>query len=356
MDFLFGWAEWAFKKVKNFFFPDDAQHVQAAMQTLSERLFSRTEAQDWLKRSGWSACADAVSAMRTPATREAAIFDAIDSFYQCGDDAAKIQERLTCNGLNDGTATRSYILNSGPGSMGQGKSNHQAILLVDEGVSPPRVTLAFRGMNPTTESLGVGLGLAQAAFGNKASGFQREADLFWQSAGPDVQRLIAEVSARTGVAPDITVAGHSYGADAAARMIPKLAGFVPKVQLHYIGYGGIQSLTRAERDAMQAACADAVQYMATSDPVQGIGFGYALGEKRRVPSSAGHVDYHPTGNVASLMDAVREALWRDPKHAEAMAGKIVADFNRDGDATMAQLAAMATQTPRPGASAQASGI
>lgn len=346
MDFLLGWAEWAFTKVKNFFFPGDEQHVQAAMQTVSEKIFASKTAQDWLKSSGWNACENVVSAMRNPATRPAAIFDAINSFYQCNDDAAKIQERLSCHGLNDGTTTRSYILNSGPGSLAQGQSNHQAMLLVDEGTSPPRITLAFRGMNPWSESIGVGLGIAQAAFGQQASGFQREADLFWQSAGPEVQRIISEVSARTGNAPEITVAGHSYGADAAARLIPKLAQIVPKAQLHYIGYGGIQSFTRAERAAIQAACADAVQYMASSDPVKGLGFGYSVGEERDIPSNAGHVDYGPTGNVASLMDVLQEMMRRDPKHAEALASKVVADFQRDSAATMNELAALAAQTPR----------
>ncbi|MFM9889281.1 MAG: hypothetical protein ACKVOE_01355 [Rickettsiales bacterium] len=354
MDFLFGWAEWAFTKVKNFFFPGDEQHVQAAMQTVSEKIFSSKQAQEWLKSSGWSACENVVASMRNPATREAAIFDAINSFYQCNDNAAKIQERLACHGLNGGTTTRSYLLNSGPGSIGQGKSNHQAMLLVDEGASPPRITLAFRGMNPFSESIGVGVGLAQAAFGNKAEGFQREADLFWQSAGPEVQRIIAEVSARTGAAPEITVAGHSYGADAAARMIPKLAQIMPKTRLHYIGYGGIQSFTRAERDQIQAACTSAVQYIASSDFVKGLGFGYTVGEQRNIPSNAGHADYGPTGNVASLMEALQDMMQRDPKHVEALANKVVADFKRDSTATMNELAALAAQIPRSGTVSQTS--
>lgn len=343
MHMLFGWFERICGKIKNFIFPDDAAHVQAAMEKVSKKIFASQQAQEWLKNSGWSACEDVVSALRNPATRDAAVYDAINSFYQSGNHAEKVLARLNEHGLNDGRATHAIVLNSGRGSVGRGKSDHQALLLIDEGVSPPRITLAFRGMNPFSETIDVGMGLTQAALGKSAGVFQHEADLFWKSAGPEITRAIADVRARTGSTPEITVAGHSYGADAAARMLPKLADIVPKSSLHYIGYGGIQSFTRKECDAIQAICADAVQYMATSDPVRGLGFGYSFGEKRNIPSNAGHCDYRPTGNVASLMDAVRDALWRDPKHAEAMANKIVADFRHDRNGTMAQLAAMATR-------------
>lgn len=338
MDFLFGWIRTGFQNIWDYFFPTDASRVRHAVQDVTQEVLASDEAQAWLKRSGWSSCENAVAAMRNPATHEAAVFDAIDSFYQCHDNAAKMLERLTCHGLNDGNVTRAYILNSGVGSIGRSESNHQALLLVDEGVSPPKVTLAFRGMNPLTDSLTVSAGMIQAAFGHKAEGLEQQADLFWQGAGPDIQRILAEVAARhPGATPEITVAGHSYGADGAGRTLLKLARTVPKAQLHYIAFGPIQSFTEAERDQVTASCQDAVQYMANSDWVQYVGYGYTIGEKREIPSSAGHVDYGPTGNVVSLMAAVQEMMLRDPKHADALAKQVINGFKHDADATMIQL-------------------
>lgn len=335
-------------------FSDDTGKVRNAMSAVSNHIFSTRQARDWLQRSGWNACGDVCAAMRNNNTRDAAIFDAINSFYQSGDDAGRMLQRFTENGLNNGTTTRTYIINSGEGSIGRSDSNHQAILMVDESQSPPIITLGFRGMNPLREGLGVVGGMISAAFGRSSSSYERQAALFWQGAGPDIQRIIGEAQARNpDVAPQINVAGHSYGADGAARMIPHLAQIVPPESLRYVGYGNIQSMTKEERDGIWQILGGeragrATYYMSNHDWVRLSGWAYTLGTRRDIPSGAGHVDYAPTGNVAALMSGLQAQMERDPSRAREIANRIIAEFDRDSGRAMSELASYTSSPPSGG--------
>ena len=351
--FLIDWAKSAFSWIYDKLTTDDAERVENAYHTLEETIIGSPAMCEWLKRSGWKASGgDALAAMRNPLTRDAAIFDAINSFYQADDNAARIIERFTEHGLNNGTTTRAYVINSGEGSIGQSKSNHQGALLVDESASPPRVTLVLRGMNPTRDWRSPVSGLWDALMGRSSSECQAQADQFWDGAKDDITRIMSEVAARhPGQVLEITVAGHSYGSDAAARLIPKMAAAFPasKDTLQLVGYGAMRSFTRAERDNIMAQLGNdgqrARQYMTRNDWINYAGLGQIVGTERDIPIDAGHLGYDQAGDLQAMMAALHAQMAADPKQAEQRAKALVEQYKRDPNATLASLAAYTSAPP-----------
>lgn len=352
---VFEWLGQLWNWLTGWLNPSDQQHIAHAVDILNKGMFSDNEAQAWLKRSGFDGCGkDLALAIRQPATRDAAIYAVIDHFYQCHDDAGQMLQRLAAEGLNNGSTTHSYIMNCGPGSIGQGSSNHQAILVVDESAEPPMVTLAFRGVHPLTDFTSPVSGMLDALGGRQAANCQQEADRFWQDAHADIARIMAEVSARHGgKMPQIHLAGHSYGADAAARMVPSFIAQFPGCgdTLDLTGYGAIQTFTKKERDAIFAMLGNdgerARQYMTRGDIIQHVGVAYTVGEERRLPIDVAHTDYQQAEGLEAMMDALRESMRQDPKHAEARARELVESYKRNPDSVLAELAAYAG-TPAEG--------
>lgn len=325
-------------------FSDGPGKVRRAATRVMERICGSPESRELLERSGLGTHTNVSEAMRNPATRDAAVYDVIDSFYQNRDDTPRMMEYLSRHGFNNGRTTHAYVINSGEGSVGRGESRHQAVLITDETQSPPQVTLAFRGMNPMTEGLSVVGGMLRVATGNPSSTIQQDADQFWRSAEPGIRRAIEELQARHPHTPvQVTLAGHSYGADGAARMIPHLTEIVRPEQVRYVGYGGIQSMTREDRDRLtqalgQGGNARATQYMVNNDWVSWAGWGYTMGTRRDLPTNSGHLNYAATGNVTALMAAVEDQMQRTPEQAREIADRLIADLDRDSSGTLARLA------------------
>jgi hypothetical protein len=354
--FLFDWAKRAASWIYDKLTTDDAERVENAYHTLEEAIIGSPAMVQWLKRSGWKATGgDGAAAMRNPLTRDAAIFDALNSFYACGDDPTKMLARFAEYGLNNGTSTHAYIINSGAGSIGQSGSNHQGALLVDETANPPRVTLVLRGMNPTRDWRSPLSGLWDTLWGRSATECQSEADQFWEGAKGDIARIMADVAARhPGQVPVVTVAGHSYGSDGAARLIPKFAQDFPQVQdqLQLVGYGAVRSFTAAERDRIMAILGNdanrARQYMTRNDWINYLGFGQIVGTERDIPIDAGHLGYAQAGDLQAMMAALHAQMAADPKQAEQRAKALVEQYKRDPNATLASLAAYTSAPPEGG--------
>lgn len=354
--FLIDWAKNAFSWIYHTFMPDDATRVENAYHTLEKNIIGSPAMADWLKRSGWHATnGNAAVSMRNPLTRDAAIFGAINGFYQLGNDPTKMLARFTEHGLNNGTTTHAYIINSGAGSIGQSSSNHKAALLVDETVEPPRVTMVVRGVNPWRDWQSPASGLWNALWGKTASECQAEADKLWDGAKDDITRIMGEVAARhPGQVPVVTVAGHSYGSDAAARLIPKFAQSFPqsKDTLELVGYGATRSFTAAERDAIMEILGKdgnrARQYMARNDWAKNLGLGVMVGVARDIPIDAGHMGYDQAGDLQAMMAALHAQMAADPKRAEARAQALVEQYRRDPNAVLASLAAYTTAPPEGG--------
>lgn len=355
--FLINWISGAFSWVVDKFTTSDEERVRAAYESVERTIIESQQLKGWLKESGWRATGgDGVSAMRKSTTRDAAVFGIIEGFYELGDDPAKMLARLKAQGLDNGSSTHSYILNSGEGSIGRSDSNHTAALVVDESAQPPTVTLAFRGMNPASDWQSPTGGLWDTFWGNKAKGCQKEADTFWDGAKGDIARIMREVASRNGgKMPKVVVAGHSYGSDAAARMVPKFIGAFPETRdsIDLVGYGAIQTFTRAERDQIFELLGKdnkrARQYMTRDDIIQDLGFGYIVGEKRSIPIDAGHVHYEDKAtDVAALQEALRELMEKDPKHAEERAKRLVEAYKREPDSVLRELAAYTSAPPAAG--------
>lgn len=348
IDWLRNAASWIYDKLTT----DDAERVDNAFRQVQDVMVETPAMREWLERSGWSATGgNALAAMRNKLTRDAATYGALNVFYETGDDPARMMQRFTEHGLNNGTTTRAYIINSGAGSIGQSSSNHQGALLVDESAQPPRVTVVMRGMNPSRDWFSPISGMWNALMGRSSTECQAQADQFWNGAQGDITRIMGEVAARNpGQVPEITLAGHSYGSDAAARLIPKFAEAFPasKDTLQLVGYGATRSFTRAERDSIMAVLGNdenrARQYMTRNDWIN-MGFGQIVGGERDIPIDAGHLGYAQAGDVQAMLAAVREQMARDPATAETRARALVEQYRRDPSATLASLAAYTSAPP-----------
>lgn len=340
-----------FAWIREHLFPTDAERVAHAAQNIEENIFGSDKALSWLRRSGWSATGgDVAAALRNPDTRDAAIFAAIQNFADCKDCAPEMLRRYTANGLNNGSTTHTYIINSGEGSIGRSNSEHQAVLVVDEGVRPPTVTLAFRGMNPGKDLLSPITGLMDALLGRKAERCQKQVDQFWAGAQGDITRIMNEVATRTGATPQITVAGHSYGTDAAARMVPVLAQAFPQSAptMQMVGFGAMPSFTR--NDAAQIYTllgndpARARQYLARNDWIRGLGRGCFVGAERDIACRTGH-EYKESSQLEAMMAVLERQMAADPRHAEANARKLVEEFKKHPESVLQTLAAYTAAPP-----------
>jgi hypothetical protein len=350
--FLIEWATSALSWIWDKLTTDDEERVENAYRRVESALVDTPAMRNWLERSGWKATGgDVVAAMRNPLTRDAATYGALNVFYETGDDPAKMMAQFTERGLNNGTTTRAYLINHGDDSLGKSDSNHQGALLVDESAAPPRITLVMRGMNPTRDWFSPVSGIWNALLGRSSTECQAQADQFWQGAQGDITRVMNEVAARhPGAAPEITIAGHSYGSDAAARLIPKFAQSFPQYQgqLNLVGYGATRSFTSAERDQIMAILGNddnrARQYMTRNDWIK-TGLGHVVGRERDIPIDAGHLGYDKAGDVQAVLAAVREQLTANPDAAEARARELVEQYRSNPDATLASLAAYAAAPP-----------
>lgn len=359
--FSIEWAKSALSWIWDKLTTDDEERVENAYRRVESALADSPAMRSWLERSGWRATGgDVVAAMRHPLTRDAATYGALNVFYETRDDPAQMMATYTERGLNNGTTTRAYLINHGENGIGKSDSNHQGVLLVDETAAPPRITLVMRGMNPTRDWFSPISGIWNALLGRSSTECQTQADRFWQGAQGDITRIVNEVAARhPGTAPEITIAGHSYGSDAAARLIPKFAESFPhyQEQLNLIGYGATRSFTRAERDQIMAILGNddnrARQYMTRDDWIN-TGLGQIVGRERDIPIDTGHNGYAQASEVQVMMDAVRAQMTRDPATAEARARELVEQYRNNPDATLASLAAYASAPPA-GAIPQATG-
>lgn len=325
----------------------DDERARHARDRVERAIMGSDDAVAWLRQSGWSASGGDVSAaLHNPTTRDAAIFSTIQSFYTENNDAARMMQGFTANGLNNGTTTHSYILQS-PGS------NHRAVMVVDESQSPPVVTLAFRGVQPGINFLAPLTGLVDALMGKQAGACERNAEAFWQGAqGQITEAMNALAQRHPGVSPQVVLAGHSYGSDAAARMVPRMAMAFPQWQQHLslVGYGGTASFTRDEASTIYRVLGSnperARQYRASNDWINNVPGGHLPGERRNMAARTGH-EYSESSELAAMMNALEEQMKRDPRAASDRARQLVDEFRRDPDAVLAQLAAY-TQAPPVG--------
>lgn len=353
--FLIDWARSTLSWIWDKLTTDDEERVENAYRRVEAALADSPAMRTWLERSGWKATGgDVVAAMRNPLTRDAATYGALNVFYETRDDPVKMMQRFTERGLNNGTTTRAYLINHGADAIGKSDSNHQGVLLVDETAAPPRITLVMRGMNPTRDWFSPISGIWNALWGKSSTECQSQAERFWQGAQGDITRIVNEVVARhPGQLPEITIAGHSYGSDAAARLIPKFAEAFPHYQgqLNLIGYGATRSFTTAERDQIMAILGNddnrARQYMTRDDWIN-TGLGKIVGRERDIPIDAGHLGYAQASDMQVMMDAVRAQMTRDPATAEARARELVEQYRNNPEATLASLAAYASAPPAGG--------
>ena len=360
---MFDWIGELWQWVMGWFTTSDQQHLAHAQDIFSQGILDQQATQAWLKQSGFDGCGqDLAAALQRPASRDAAMYAIIGDFYRCKDDPALMLQQLAAQGLNNGSTRHSYIINAGKGSIGQGKSNHQAVMVVDESTSPPTVTLALRGVHPLTDFSSPMGGMWSAMCGDQAKDCQQQADQFWADAQGDISQIIGDVVARHGgQIPQIHLVGHSYGADAAARLVPKFIAQFPecKDSIDLTGYGAIQTFTQKERDAIYAQLGNdgerARQYMTRGDVVQDVGLAYMVGEERRLPIDVSHTNYDQAEGMEALMAALQEQVAKDPQHAETRAREIVEDYKRDPDSLLAQLAAYIAAPPDGGMPAHGAG-
>ena len=341
---------WLWHKI----FPTDESRVAEARDIVEQNIMASPQALEWLEHSGWSATGgDTALAMRNPVTRDAGIFAVIQNFSDSHNDPATMMRNFTANGLNNGTTTHAYVLNMGEGTLGNSRSNQQAVLLVDETTEPPRITLAFRGTDPKlipTSSRDNDLythlmSIVDYVMGRPMRRYEEQSEIFWQGAKGDITRILGEVAARhPGSVPQLTMAGYSYGADAATRMVPRMAEAFPewREQLSLVGFGAMSSFSPAERESIYALLGNdptrARQLMSRNDWIRPwFSINSFVGEEAQLNSSTGHA-YNESTHLEAMMDALQQQMARDPRQAEARARELVAAYRRDPDSVLNDLA------------------
>ena len=380
---------------------DDEERVDAAVDYVENRMIRDGAATDWMVESGWRVTDNNPSeALRNEATRDATVFSFIQNFYNRDDDLDAIMQAYEDQGFNNGSTTHTYFINMGEGSIGLGNSNHNATLVVDESQNPPVISLNFRGMNPTLtgtpdswrgeENSNIFVRLFDMAtyyiFGRMGdtaipewltqlkgvngylgnghiSSYQHQLDAFWEDAGPEVTQIIQDVQARhPGVNPEIILAGHSYGADAAARMVPKIIGAAPELagNVRVLGYGAVSSFTKSERTQIMSLLGNDIervtQYINSNDYLDRIarldpwdnnvlGADEVNGQNsRRIIEGIGpdgH-QYELPARAMAMMEVVEDAIDDNPQTAMQNARAIVDAYQADPTSFLSRLAELTT--------------
>lgn len=362
--------------------------MEQARNYVENRTIRESEAVDWMERTGWdvSAGENGSAALRNPNTRDATVFGMIQNFYNRDHDATAILEAFNAQGFNNGTTTNTYLINMGPDSLARSNSNHEATLVVDESANPPIITLNFRGSNSTGVPAAWREGLegenifmrlfdmatnyifgrmgdsaipewlthfkaASDYLGNgRIDAYQQQADAFWEDAGPEINRIIAEVQARhPGVDPQIILSGHSYGADAATRMVHKIGIDNPSLtgQISLLGFGGISSFTGREQTEIMALLGNdenrAIQYINNNDYLDRVARldpwnNNVVGTRRVIEGIGpdGH-QYELPARAMAMMEVVEDAIDDNPRTAMQNARAIVDAYQADPDNFLSRL-------------------
>jgi len=376
----------------------DDERVAAARTQVEREIFSTPEAIAWAEAQHLDVASgqQGPQELRNPTSRDSTLYSMINNYYDCGDNIETIRSRYREQGFDNGTTTRTYMFNMGPGTLGRGASNQEAFMVVDESQNPPIITLNFRGSNlsgtpgtwregltsnnifsqifdmamyvmtgrvgdtPIPEWLTHIKAFTSYLTGQQVESYDVQSEAFWQSAGPDITRIMNEVAERhPGVAPQIILAGHSYGVDGATRMVPKLVEAFPQwqQQISLVGFGGTPSFNRSEQAQIYALLGNdperARQYGNASDWINPVAFVQqyipifdlqgalgtdgTVGEHRIMIGGHGH-DYTVSSQVHAMVASIERDMARDPEHASERARALIDAYRRDPSSTLSQLA------------------
>ncbi len=388
--------------IEDVFTTTDDERVETARARVEREMFSTPEALAWAQSQGLNVAAQqrGPEGLRNEASRDSVLYSMINNFYSCHDNLETIRSRYREQGFDNGTTTKTYFFNMGPGTLGRGASNHEAAMVVDESQNPPIITLNFRGSNlsgspsawregaagnnifskifdmgmylftgrmgntPIPEWLSHLKGFMSYLTGQEVQSYDVQSEAFWRDAGPDIQRIMQEVSARhPGVAPQIIIAGHSYGVDGATRMVPHLAEAFPqwRENISLVGFGGVPSFSATEQERIYGLLGNnperARQYGNQGDWIDPVAFVQqyipifnlqsmlgttgSVGERRVMIGGNGH-DYTVSSQMHAMIESIERDIARDPANADARARAIIDNYRRDPSSALSQLAQYAT--------------
>jgi hypothetical protein len=135
--------------IEDVFTTTDDERVESARARVEREMFSTPEALAWAQSQGLNVAAQqrGPEGLRNEASRDSVLYSMINNFYSCDDNVENIRSRYREQGFDNGTTTKTYFFNMGPGTLGRGASNHESAMVVDESQNPPIITLNFRGSN-----------------------------------------------------------------------------------------------------------------------------------------------------------------------------------------------------------------
>jgi|GEM_PF-6471101 len=199
----------------------------------------------------------AMLASRTDEMRDAGCTEVMRLLYN--NDKAELERELQSAGFSQTGSPRYVLLDTGEHTTNGGRSIHEGVMLVDEDVSPPRITVIYRGTKDGEDFQSHVNGALDFTFGQRIGTYVD--NYARMSEGSDGTHAIinAEIERLREAHPEqasgigLTFFGHSLGADPAAREAAHFNRQYPDMEVDYVGIGAASSLSRGERREMSTA-------------------------------------------------------------------------------------------------------